>query len=268
MKIKENFSLFPVVLVLTAFLAATGWLVDSVYARELPFMRIKSQVIDAILLLVVVPIGFVLYYLIRKKNVWAKLFAVGLLVYLLFFIGFNTFNLHFNRLFLLYILVISISSFVLMREIQDLIGSVGRLEKLPRRCLISIVILFIALSGFGFWLSEVVPALISDTIPQSIQESKVPVNAACVFDLAFMLPIMTIGAIKLWKKEVMGLVISLVMLSWLVLTSISVVGMEIGLKLAGLVFDPGKMISVGFNGTLGVILIWIIRRKAEFTMKI
>jgi hypothetical protein len=54
------------------------------------------------------------------------------------------------------------------------------------------------------------------------------------------------------------------MLSWLVLTSISVVSMEIGLKLAELEFDLSTIISVGFNGALGLSMILILLRKVEF----
>lgn len=265
MKTKDGFSLFPIILILTAFMATAGWFFESIYVKELPVMSIKCQTNDLVLLLLVIPIGFILYSLIRRKHSWAQLFAFGLLVYLLFFIGFNTFNLQFNRLFLLYILVISLSSFVLLKGFPDLLKSVGKLKKLTRRPLISIDILFIALSGLGMWLSEVVPAIIGDTVPHSIKESNVPVNAACVFDLAFMMPLMIIGAIKLWKEETIGLVISVIMLSWLVLTSITVLSMEFGLKLAGLDFDLGTMIGVGFNGTLGIVLIWVLVRKAELT---
>ncbi len=68
---------------------------------------------------------------------------------------------------------------------------------------------------------------------------------------------------KLWKGQVIGLVISVVLLSWLVLTSISVISMEFGLKLAGLDFDMGKMISIGFNGILSFAMICIVLKNAE-----
>lgn len=203
----------------------------------------------------------------QKKTALGKIICLWTTNVSIVFIGFNVFNLQFNRLFLLYILVISISSYVFITEFPEMLRVSGRLEKLPHRRFISSVVLLIAVSGLGFWLSEVLPALISGGVPLSIRETNLPVNAASVFDLAFTLPLMIIGAVKLWKKETAGLVISVIMLSWLVLTCISVVSMEVGLKYAGLDFDFSTIISVAFNGTLGLILLWVIVKKAKLTRR-
>lgn len=263
MKPKHNFSLFPIILMLTAVSAATGWLDNSLYAKEVLLMSVKSRANDIVLLFIITPIGFVLYYLVRKGDVWAKLLTLGILSYLLFFIGFNAFNLQFNRFFLLYLAIISLCSFTILQGVPEVLRSIHRLVKLPLKRLVCISLFFIAITGLGFWLSEVIPATINGSVPASINKLNLPVNAACVFDLAFMMPLMIIGAIKLWRGQVIGLVISVIMLSWLVLTSISVISMEFGLKLAGLDLDVGKMIGIGFNGLLSGVMLFLVMKHAE-----
>ena len=133
----------------------------------------------------------------------------------------------------------------------------------PLQRLVCLSLYFFAVSGTGFWLSDVIPAIIHGTVPASIKGFNLPVNAACVFDLAFMMPLMILGAMKLWKGELIGLILSVILLSWLVLTSISVISMEFGLYLAGLEFDMGKMISIGFNGVLSFAMICIVLKNAK-----
>jgi len=42
-----------------------------------------------------------------------------------------------------------------------------------------------------------------------------------------------------------------------------VIGTEFGLKFTGLDYDLGKMISIGFNGILGIVMFIIIRKKPK-----
>jgi len=171
--------------------------------------------------------------------------------------------LQFNRLFLVYVAIISLCSFTIIQGVPEVISSRHELRQFPLQRLVCLSLYFIAFTGIGFWLSDVIPATIHGTVPASIKGFNLPVNAACVFDLAFMMPLMILGAMKLWKGQMIGLVISIILLSWLVLTSISVISMEIGLKLSGLDFDIGKMISIGFNGILSFAMICIVMKNAE-----
>ena len=124
-----------------------------------------------------------------------------------------------------------------------------------------LALMIVAVLGSGFWLSDAIPAIVNGTMPESIKKFDIPVNVACVFDLAFMIPLMFIGAIELWKGKVNGLVLSMTMLSWLLLTCISVISMEFGLKTAGLDYDMGKIIAFGFEGVLSIMMIILVMRN-------
>lgn len=262
---QHSFSLVPVILILTAVSAATGWLYPGLYARDVFLMGVKGRANDLVLLFIAIPVGWMLYSRVRKGNLWAKVLMSGMLAYLIFFIGFNAFSLQFNRCFLVYLAIISLCSFTLLQGVPEVLRAIPRLEKFTLQRLVCLSICFIATTGVGFWLSEVLPATLDDTIPASIKDLNIPANAACVLDLAFMMPLMVLGAVKLWKRQVAGLVISGIMLSWLPLTSISVISMEFGLKLAGLEFDMGKIIGMGFNGALSVVMLCILMKNAEIT---
>jgi len=73
MKAKNNFSLFPIILILTAASAAAGWLDTSLYAKEVLVMSVKSRANDLVLLFIIIPIGCLVYYRVRQGDERAKL---------------------------------------------------------------------------------------------------------------------------------------------------------------------------------------------------
>jgi len=60
-------------------------------------------------------------------------------------------------------------------------------EKTPART-VSIYLALLAVLFYFLWLSEIIPALLARTIPQSIRDNGTPTNPVHVLDMAWILP--------------------------------------------------------------------------------
>ena len=54
------------------------------------------------------------------------------------------------------------------------------------------------------WLSQDVPAILSNEAPADVREINIPTNPVHVLDLGLFLPAMIITSILLWKKKPSG----------------------------------------------------------------
>jgi hypothetical protein len=99
-------------------------------------------------------------------------------------------------------------------------------EKIPVRA-VSIYLLVLAALFSFLWLSELIPALFSGAIPQSILEDGTPTNAVYVLDLAWILPAFVITSISLWKKQALGYSLAGIMLTLFVLLDTAILAMAI-----------------------------------------
>lgn len=252
---KQNWmSFYPIIIVLVIIASATGWFVDGFYDGNGALMAVKFRVYDLVLMTTMVPLGIVMFVLARTGRLWAKTFLLGTLIYLTFSYGINVFNCYQNQLFLIYIAILGLCLF---STIVGFIAIAERLENPPRIKLvkfISTVLLFNAVSGYGFWLSDAIGALIRGGGSMSIFGTDLPTNAAQVLDMGFMLPLTIVGAIKVWKYRSNGVLISAMMLVFFLLIGISVLSMEFGLLFSGFKLDSGKVYGFGVVTALSIIM--------------
>lgn len=100
-----------------------------------------------------------------------------------------------------------------------------------------------ALTAYVAWLIEVFAATAAGALPESIAGMNLPVSVVHVFDMAFALPLIFIGAIRLFKGRMSGLVISAIMTAFVFLVCIGVLGMELALQFHRMPVDAGKLYS-------------------------
>lgn len=252
---KKNWiSFFPIIIILVLVASATGWFVEDFYNNNSTVMAIKFRVYDLVLMTLIFPLSVVMFLLARSGRVWAKEFMLGILIYLAFSYGLIVFNCYQNQLFLIYIAIFSLCVFSTIIGFLDMAKSIKNPPKLKLIKIISIVLLFNAIAGYGFWLSDAIEALIRGEVSQTIAGTNLPVNAAQVLDIGFMLPLTIFGAIKLWKYQSDGITISAMMLVFFILIGISVISMEIGLLINGLEMDISKLYGFGTITVLSIIM--------------
>jgi predicted membrane channel-forming protein YqfA (hemolysin III family) len=72
------------------------------------------------------------------------------------------------------------------------------------------------------WLKEIIPALQSHTIPDSIAVSGLPINPVHILDLAILLPGMLLTAFLLQRRHPLGWILAPMLLIFSVLMSINI----------------------------------------------
>lgn len=113
---------------------------------------------------------------------------------------------HLNYLFLGYVAVLSLSAFALIgaRYTHSEEEIVREHTSMPPR--FPSIVLFLIGGLFGaLWLSEVIPAVLSGSVPQSLEDAGLIVNPIHVVDLSLVLPAMIITGYLLMKKNSAGI---------------------------------------------------------------
>ena len=130
----------------------------------------------------------------------------------------------FNQLFLIYAAMFALgvaSIIATVREI-DLQTLPARFSAaLPSRG-IAVYILVVVVLNASAWLRNVVPAVLSSTPPAWLNGTGLSTNPVYVQDLSFWLPLMTVGAVLLWRRRPWGLLLAGVGLTMWVFESVAV----------------------------------------------
>ena len=246
--------LFLAVVALAACAAATGWFVDGFYADDGNTLAAKGRYGDLVILVVMVPLGLRAYMLERRHCPCARPIMLGLVAHLGFMYGVLAFNYRENALFVVYSTVLGLCVLLAVTGLTDFARSIDQPEQTLATRLASIALLLAVLVGYGFWVSDVVNALLDDTAAESLSGTDLPANAARVIDMAIMLPLTAVGAARLWTRRGDGLAIAATMSTYLILIGLTVVVMEVGLaNTTDQDLDIGKIAGFGFTISLSVI---------------
>jgi hypothetical protein len=126
--------------------------------------------------------------------------------------------------------------------------------------IIGIYLLVIAVIFYVLWLSEIVPAIIHNTIPKSLVEVGLFTNGVHVIDLSIFLPGIFIAGILLLKRKSSGFLLTPVFLTFFVLMDITIGVLPIAMKMKGVQSDLRltAIMSV-FTAVTLVLLIWYMK---------
>lgn len=165
-----------------------GIFTDAAYARETTNWAAQGIGQD-IANLALYPLLVVCARAARRGSLGAYLLWLGLLGYSVYTYAIYAFALHFGPLFLPYVAVLGLSIFAFTGGMLSLDAERVRAVLAPRVPGASAGVLAAIGMLFGLlWLSEIVPALASGTLPPSLQETGLVTNPVYVLDLAVVLP--------------------------------------------------------------------------------
>jgi len=246
---------FASILVLVLFSALIGWLSESLYANNPPELLVKLVYYDLSLLTVALPIGLIAFIFSLFNNQGARLFTLGWTIYIVFSFVVTLFTSYQNNLFLVYIAIITLGGFYFIHGLSDFKLRLSGILHRKAAKLISIALLFSAVIGMGFWMSDAINAL-------SHPDKNLHVKTPQVLDMAFILPFTVYGAIKLWQNKPIGIWISATVMVFFVLIGLSVITMEIGLVVkTGAELDAGKVYGFAFTAALNLIIMILTYTK-------
>lgn len=190
---------------LLVVLTSVAGLADArVYGQETTnwATQAKGQDLGNLLAVVVLLVAAIWY---RKGSQRAGLVWLGALLYLIYAFVVYAVAVHLNYLFLVYVAVLGLSAWAVIFHVNDLRdGNIlfpqGRPRTVAAWVLIATGVLFA-----GLWLSELVPALLTGTVPASLRDAGLWVNPIHVIDLSVVLPGFIISGVATLQSRDHGL---------------------------------------------------------------
>jgi hypothetical protein len=242
MKTTKSKSLAVLSLMLAAALAVVsffGAFVPSTYERDAPSMAVQGMGQDLVDLFLVVPLLVIsLVFVLRKSRV-AHLIYGGTVLYILYSFVIYSFGVNFNKLFLFYCLILGLSFYSLILILcklnsQDVEHWFG--VRIPSR-LVGTYLIVVAAMFYALWLKDVLPAVVTGSIPKSVSDYDLLVNPVHVLDIGLVLPGLILTAVLLMKKHRLGYILAPIFLVFIIVLAAALTGMVILLKAKGLSDD-------------------------------
>lgn len=200
-------------------------------------------------------------YLLRKGSFKAGLLWLGTLFYLIYAYVVYAMAVHFNALFLVYVAVLGLCSYAAIFTISDIKKQVIECRDLLALRFASYVIIGIGILFGMLWLSEIIPALLTGKVPQSLQDAGLWVNPIHVIDLALVLPGFIFTGYFALKGKASGLFFLAPWLTFSVLMGLSIVAAMIMMTAQGAVSTLAPMIMVFLVVLFSFAALWRYANK-------
>jgi hypothetical protein len=207
-KLKLYFILAAIIAVLLLIASGGGLFVEQVYASALPRDIIPAVYGADLLSLLVVPVLVVSLYLAARGSLRGLITLAGVLGYVAYAYAFAAFEAYYTVLFPIYVALLGLSVYALIGILINVDGEAYRLhigERMPAK-IIGLFFVTIDLLLVPLWLWILANAIATGELTTGF-------NVVYVLDLAFVLPAFLVGAIKLWRKEAGGYILSGVLLA-------------------------------------------------------
>ncbi len=241
--------------------AGSGVFVSGLY-RDTPNFAAQAVGQDLVSLFVVLPTLLISAFLAKRGSTRARLVWLGVMVYLVYSYVIAAFDARFNSLFLVYVALLGCSLFALIGGLATSNTNATKTlftDKTPVNT-VSIYLGILAVLFYALWLSEIVPALLSGTIPQSVVVNGTPTNSVHVLDMVWVLPSLLLTAVGLRRHWALAYTLAGMGLTYLVLLSLAVISMVVSMLQAGqaVTAPEAAIFATLFVTSLGM-LVWYLR---------
>lgn len=183
--------------VVGTFIVALAGVINPDIYKNSESLAAQGQAQDLVTLILALPTLLLSTWYVAHESIRARIIWLGAMIYLAYTYAISAFQVEFNQLFLLYVLILG-SAFYgsLLGFFNMKLESVRFGEKMPVR-VVSLIAGFIAFAYYGLWLSDVIPAVLNNTVPEAVITDNIPTSAVHVLDMGFYLPLLLIGAVFL-----------------------------------------------------------------------
>lgn len=212
--------------VLVTITSLFGILVETTYSRETEAWAIQAIGQDyANLAVVILLLGST--YTVAKHSLKGYLVWLGVFLYLIYAFMIYSFAVHFQFLFLAYVLILGLSFYTVAGGLTsvDLEYIVQSLQGNPKAKMISGLLFVIGALFSLLWLSEIIPNLISGTISPGLGETQLWTNPVHVLDLAFLLPGMIISSVLIRNGKAAGYLMAVPLLVFAATMGLGIIAM-------------------------------------------
>lgn len=211
-KFKTGYVLSYIIAALTILASVVGLLFSNVY-RENDFVKSTWFANDLMTLIVAVPLLVLGLYLTQRGSVRGLLIWLAMLGYVLYNYAFYLFGTAFNRLFLVYVALFSLSILALIFSLPRV--NAGQISqkfraRTPVRW-ISVFMLFFAVSLGGIWIAMSLGTVFTGQPPQVLEKFDHPTAVVFALDLGLLIPGILLGAVLLWQRQPWGYIVATIM---------------------------------------------------------
>ena len=224
---------------LMAWTSFEGLLMPSSYGHETENWRAQSMGQDFINLGFIIPFYLYTASFMHGRKWYFPLLWSGATLYFIYTYLIYCFDIHFNRLFVFYCLILCVHFYSLLYLLflywrQPLsVKTDSGLRRITGLYFIVVSLLFYCL-----WLAEIIPASLDGSIPYSLEVVGLFTNPVEVLDLSFVLPGIMITGFLLLLKKPLGITLAPVLLTFLFLMELTVGGLILILWQKGLESHP------------------------------
>jgi hypothetical protein len=204
--------LSAIIAVLTIVASAGGLLIDDLY-RDNAYATSAWQGTDLATLVVAVPLLIAALILAQRGSRRAQLVWLGMLDYTLYNYAYYLFGTTFNRFFLIYVALFTLSIFAPILALSKIdFESVGQgfRAKTPARW-IGGYMAFVAAGIGGLWIAQSLSFVATGEVPQFIIQVAHPTSIVFALDLSLVVPFMILGAIWLWQRRAWGYLLAAIL---------------------------------------------------------
>jgi hypothetical protein len=175
------------------------------------------------LVVLVIPLMLLAMRAAAAGSMRGRLIWLACLAYIAYNAVMFCFAAHFNALFLAFTSVLTLSfwSMVTLIPTIDRARLAQASARMPVRPLGAYLVMCMVLFA-GLWLRSIVPATLSNEMPQLILEAGLTQNTVWVLDFAFSFPLMGLGARWLWQRKPFGYLVGGMMILMLTLETAGV----------------------------------------------
>jgi hypothetical protein len=252
------------VLVLVTITSLFGIMVKATYSQETSAWAIQAIGQDCANLVVVIVLLISTYFLLNN-SLKAYLVWLGVYLYLVYAFMIYAFSVHFQFLFLAYVIILGLSFYTLAGGLVsvDLDRISPSLLGNTRARMVSILLCGIGALFSLLWLSEIIPNLMAGTIPQGLVDTQLWVNPVHVLDLALLLPGMIITSLLLWKGKILGYLMAVPMLVFAATMGLGIIAMFALSAIKGMSFPIPAAIMVGTIIVLSIALLCLFCKEIK-----
>lgn len=196
---------------LMAFAATMGLLVEGTY-RDNALVEAAWRGNDLVTLLVAVPLMVGALVRTRRGSKRGLLIGLGMLAYAAYNYAFYLFGAAFNRLFLVYVAVLSASTLGLIAGLSSdrIRPRRDRIRTAPRDRLVGWLIMAIAAVLGAFWIGTSAAFVVAGAVPAMVTATAHPTNVTGALDLWLVVTFGGLGGAWLIRGKAWGFIVSVV----------------------------------------------------------
>jgi hypothetical protein len=221
---------------------------------------------DIVTLVLAIPLLIIWLYSARKGSLKGKILLTGTVGYFLITYMMYTFIAMYNRLFLVYVILMSVSFFAFVLSLLSFdIEKIGSYfsKKLPIKFVGGYLIFSTIMIGL-LWLARVIPSIFNGSVPLEVEHGTTLTVQA--FDLAFFLPSIFLCGILLIMRKPFGYLLAPITTVSNALIMIALLSKGISMNMAGIAGTLPMIIMMALFGLIAIIsLVMIFKNITELT---